>query len=259
MTRVKGFLIDIDGVLYTGKNPIKGAIETINLLVREGYQFRLVSNSTRKCRKTIAERLVSMGFRIPEENIFTPPLAAIAYIKRTNKRNFHLLTMGDVDRDFEQVCEPNPGGKPDLVIIGDAGDEINYKNMNVAFHYIMEGAELIALERDRYWMADDGLSLSAGPFVAALEFATGKTAKVMGKPSKDFFDLALSDMELGTDETVMIGDDIITDIGGARSAGMDGILVRTGKFQEDTLRKAAIKPSYVIDSITYLPDILQSL
>ena len=82
----------------------------------------------------------------------------------------------------------------------------------------MAGAELIALEKDRYWMDRDGLSLSAGPFVSALEFATGKHAVVMGKPSRSFFELALMDMDLRPEEVAMIGDDIFTDIAGAQQA-----------------------------------------
>ena len=98
-------------------------------------------------------------------------------------------------------------------------------------------------------MAPDGLSLSAGPFVVALETATGKSATVVGKPAKSFFDLALQDMGLAADEVVMIGDDILTDIGGAQAAGMRGILVRTGKFREDVTLTVGIKPDAVINSI----------
>ncbi|MFA6226457.1 MAG: HAD-IA family hydrolase [Methanoregula sp.] len=119
----------------------------------------------------------------------------------------------------------------------------------------MDGAELIALEKN-HWMAHDGLSLSAGPFVQALEFASGKTAMVMGKPSKTFFDLALRDMGLRNEQVAMIGDDITTDIGGAHHAGMRSILVRTGKFLEDAVRNATVKPTHIIDSIAHLEDIL---
>jgi HAD superfamily hydrolase (TIGR01458 family) len=197
-----------------------------------------------------------MGFRIPQRDIFTPPIAAIAYMKNTKDPCCYLLTTDDVKRDFEQVCMDNAQRKPDFVIVGDAGDNINYASMNSAFRYLQDGAELIALEKDRYWMAEDGLSLSAGPFVAALEFASGRSATVVGKPSKDFFTLALSDMLLNSDETVMIGDDIVTDIGGAQSAGMRGILVRTGKFREEELGKSKIKPYQVIDSIADLPEVM---
>jgi HAD superfamily hydrolase (TIGR01458 family) len=120
----------------------------------------------------------------------------------------------------------------------------------------MEGAALLALENDRYWMADDGLSLAAGPIVKALEYATGKSAIVMGKPSQTFFNLALDDMHLRPEQVAMIGDDIITDIGGAYHAGMKGILVRTGKFRSDSVDAAEIKPACIIDSISRIQDVI---
>ena len=256
MDGIKGFLIDLDGVLYTGDQPIAGAQAAIRNLMDSNYVFRFISNTTRKCRKTIANRLSAMGFEIPEEYIFTPPLAAVAHIKKTGKNHCFLLTTGDVDRDFELVCARDSSVKPDFVIVGDAGEAITYDHLNTAFRCLMEGAELIALEKDRYWMAYEGLCLSAGPFVQALEFATGKTAMVMGKPSETFFALALRDMGLQTGEVVMIGDDINTDIGGAHHAGMRTILVRTGKFREDALKGAMVKPTRIIDSIAQLEKIL---
>jgi ribonucleotide monophosphatase NagD (HAD superfamily) len=105
-------------------------------------------------------------------------------------------------------------------------------------------------------MADDGLSLSAGPFVSALEFATGKQAIVMGKPSKSFFELALQDMNLHPYQVAMVGDDIYSDIAGAHSAGMTGILVRTGKFREEILQNSPIRPDAIIDSIANLKEIV---
>ncbi len=256
MKGVKGILIDLDGVLYVGDQPIAGAPDAIEYLLQKNYTFRFVSNTTRKCRKTIACRLSAMGFDIPEDYIFTPPLAAIAYMKKTGKQHCYLLTTGEVDRDFEQICTQDASAKIDYVIVGDAGDAITYNSINTAFRHLMEGAELIALEKDRYWMAHEGLSLSAGPFVQALEFASGKTATVMGKPSKTFFDLALIDMGLQSDQVAMIGDDIYTDIGGAHHAGMRSILVRTGKFREEVLKSATVKPTHIIDSIAHLADIL---
>ena len=89
-----------------------------------------------------------------------------------------------------------------------------YTRLNEAFRQLLEGAELIALEKDRYWMGNDGMMLSAGPFVAALEYASGKKAVVMGKPSRDFFMRALASMNARPDHSVMIGDDVVTDIGG---------------------------------------------
>jgi HAD superfamily hydrolase (TIGR01458 family) len=258
LSEIKGFLIDLDGVMYTGDNPVVGSDEAIQFLNDNGYAYRFVSNTTRKSRHTIAERLSQMGLEIPEKYIFTPPVAAVTYMKKTGKHRFHLITTGDADRDFPLPVDNNPQEKVDYVILGDAGNEITYSRMNLAFRNLMEGAELIALEKDRYWMDQDGLSLSAGPFVTALEFATGKKAVLMGKPSQDFFDLALSDMSLDRERTVMIGDDIHTDIGGARHAGMRGILVRTGKYREDLVKGSGIRPDLTIQSIAHIREILEA-
>jgi HAD superfamily hydrolase (TIGR01458 family) len=256
LSDIRGFLIDLDGVMYTGDNPVPGSADAIQFLKENGYSYRFVSNTTRKSRNTIAGRLSRMGLEIPEEYIFTPSIAAVTYMKKTGKHRFDLVVTGDADRDFPPRVTQDSHKGVDFVILGDAGDEITYSRMNTAFRNMMEGAELIALERDRYWMDRDGLSLSAGPFVTALEFATGKKAVLMGKPSQDFFDLALKDMGLGREQVVMIGDDIQTDVGGARNAGMRGILVMTGKYLEEIVNKSAIRPDLTIPSIAHIREIL---
>jgi HAD superfamily hydrolase (TIGR01458 family) len=255
---IRGFLIDLDGVLYTGDIPVPGADEAIRFLNENGYSYRFVSNTTRKCRRTIAEQLGRMDLEIPEEYIFTPPIAAVAYMKKNCRHRFRLLVTGDVYRDFPRNQDDKNPERTDFIILGDAGDEITYANLNNVFRDLMGGAELVALENDRYWMAPDGLSLSAGPFVAALEYATGKKAVLMGKPSKEFFDLALRDMGIGPEHAVMIGDDIHTDVGGAQAAGMRGILVRTGKFREEIVRKAGIRPDLTIDSIQDIRKVVEA-
>jgi HAD superfamily hydrolase (TIGR01458 family) len=258
MKDIRGFLIDLDGVLYVGNRAVDGAPDAIEFLIKNGYPFRCVSNTTRKCRHSIASHLSSLGFDIPENHIFTPPLAAIAYMKKTRRTGYYLLVTGDADRDFEELGNTRPNTKPDWVIIGDAGDKVTYDSMNTAFRFLMGGAELLALENDRYWMAADGLSLSAGPIVKALEYATGKTATVMGKPSKTFFSLALQDMHLRPEQVAMIGDDIITDIGGAYHAGMKGILVKTGKYRSDSVDAALIKPVCIVDSVSCIQDVIRN-
>jgi len=250
-----GVLIDLDGVLYSGGRAVPGACEAIQYLTKRKVPFRCISNTTRKCRRTISAQLSAMGFTIPGAYIFTPPRAAVAYMKNSGKDRFFLLTTGDVDRDFADAGTPS-AEDAEVVIVGDAGDAATYGSLNTAFRLLMDGAELIALEKDRYWMAEDGLSLSAGPFVSALEFATGKQALIMGKPSTTFFDLALKDMDLLPGQVAMIGDDLHTDVGGAQEAGMTGILVRTGKFREECLRDAAIKPDAIIPSIAHLQEIV---
>lgn len=251
---MRSFLIDLDGVLYVGKSPIPGARECLKRLDEQGHEYRFVSNSTRRCRSSVAERLKGLGYDIPKEKIFTPPMAAIEKIKRSGKDRCFLLTTGDVHRDFEIAGITPAEEDVDYVVVGDAGNDFTFERLNKALRLVLSGAKILALEMDRYWMEPEGLVLSTGPFVAALEYATGKKAELMGKPSPEFFQMGLRDIGALPSEAAMIGDDILTDVGGAKAIGMTGILVRTGKYREDLARSSGVMPDLVLDSIAALVD-----
>jgi len=142
--------------------------------------------------------------------------------------------------------------RPDYVLVGDLGEGFSYERLNPAFRHLMEGAELLALQKNRYWQTDAGLALDAGPFVAALEFASGKKASVVGKPEREFFRLALEDLGLEAGQVAMVGDDAEADVVGAKRAGLVGIQVRTGKWQADTG-----EADFVIDSVADLPGVVE--
>jgi HAD superfamily hydrolase (TIGR01458 family) len=257
MIDVKAFLINLDGVLYVENRPVEGAKKSLSFLEEKGYGYRFVSNTTSKCRKTLARSLREMGFEVPEERIFTPAIAAAQRIQEERDRKCFLLTRGDVHKDFENAGIPLAGEddeEADFVVIGDAGDDFTFSLLNKAFRLIMDGAKMIALEKDRYWMASDGLSLSAGPFVSALEYATGAEAEVVGKPTQGFFQMALKDLGTSPQETAMIGDDVNTDVGGAQNAGMKGVLVKTGKYREEIVEMSQVRPDLILKSIADLGD-----
>jgi HAD superfamily hydrolase (TIGR01458 family) len=163
-----------------------------------------------------------------------------------------LIMNEDVKRDFEGLEEADEG--VDAVIMGDLGEAFGFAILNRAFRLVMDGAELIALQKNRFWLTADGLSLDAGPFVDAIEYATGKNAYVVGKPSSGFFEMVLADV--GADSVAMVGDDVETDVGGAMSAGLIGILVRTGKYREGFVRRSGIEPTATVDSIADVPKLL---
>ena len=139
------------------------------------------------------------------------------------------------------------------MILGDLGDDFTPDILNEAFRLLMDGAVLVALQHNRYWRRRDGLVLDVGAYSAALEYATGKEAVVVGKPAPAFFAAALADLNAQPDGAVMIGDDIEADVGGAIAAGLRGILVRTGKYREDTLAASGVRPTEILDSIADLP------
>lgn len=252
----KSFLIDINGVLYTDNKPIPGASETIDFLRDSGYKFRFISNATQSCRKTLHKKLLRFGFKIDEEDIFSAPVATAKYVKEKRKKSCFLLTTGDVYKDFTREGITLTDKDPDYVVVGDAGIDFTYKNMNKAFNLLLEGAGLIAMEEDMYWLSHSGLALCAGPYVRALEYATGKKAVLIGKPSKHFLSLALKDMKATAEDTIAIGDDPVTDILGPKRLGMRTILVKTGKYRTGQIKT---EPDAIMGSIADLrknPDLL---
>jgi len=249
---VKAFLIDLDGVLYVGQNPIPGVRECIERMDELGYGYRFVSNSTRRCRKSVALRLKGLGYDIPAEKIFTPSLSAIEHIKSRGKESCYLLAKEDLQKDFLQAGISISPDRANYVVIGDAAEGFTFERLNTGLRLILDGANILALEMDRYWKEPGGMVLSAGPYVAALEYATGKKAELMGKPSERFFQMALDDLGIGAQDAAMIGDDIFTDVRGAQEMGMRGILVKTGKYREDTAERSGVKPDIICDSLASL-------
>ncbi len=139
--------------------------------------------------------------------------------------------------------------QPDAVVIGDLGGDWTFDRLNSAFRQLQAGAYFVAMQKNRYWQTEDGLTLDAGPFVAALEYATGRDAVLAGKPSAAFMGLPLTDVAVA-------GDDIDSDARGAMAAGAHGVLVRTGKFRRADLHTPGHSPDAVIDSLADLPALL---
>ncbi len=252
MKNVKGILLDIGGVLYVGNSVIDGAVDAIAKL-REHYKIRFVTNSTRRPPSIIYDKLTKMGFDIKEHQLFTALAAAKALVSKENAKAVTILTE-EAEKYFGELhCIDTSS---EFVVVGDAGENFNYIRMNRAFRTLMNGAKLIAAAKNRYFKDSDGeLSMDAGGFVKALEYASGAEAIVVGKPSIAFFHEAVESMGLSIDEVVMVGDDIESDIAGSQNAGIRAVLVKTGKYRPADL-EGAIFPDAVIESVAQLPSLL---
>jgi HAD superfamily hydrolase (TIGR01458 family) len=247
-------LIDLDGVLYVEDEPIADAVEAIERLRQTGLALRFVTNTTAHSRDRTLDKLAKLGFSVADRELVTPAALAVRHCQAGGRSRVALIMNDEVKRDFAELQEVSTGAQ--AVIIGDLGEAFGYDVLNRAFREVMGGAELIALQKNRYWMRADGLSLDAGPFVAAIEFATGREAYVVGKPARGFFDDVLADLDVAAQRAAMVGDDIESDIGGALRAGLIAILVRTGKYREDRVHDSGIEPTATIDSIADLPALL---
>lgn len=252
---IKGFLLDLDGTVYVGEQLLPEAAETIRYLKSKGYRCLFVTNTTSRSCSSICKKLQSMGLSVNVEEIFGATMAARLFLQPHGRPRVHALVAEDAIEDFRDIIE-RVDEKADFVILGDIGAEMSFDKLNHAFRLLLDGAEMLALAKNRYWMAADGLRLDAGPFVAALEYATGQEAMLLGKPSLSFFKLALQKLGLKSGEVIMVGDDLEADVTGAQRAGISGFLVKTGKFRSSDLLSTHLRPNRVLDSIADLKRII---
>jgi phospholysine phosphohistidine inorganic pyrophosphate phosphatase len=248
-----GVLLDIDGVLYVGDEPIEGAHEAFAELRALSAGVRLMTNTTSRSRRAVREGLLGMGFDVALEEVLTPAAMAERYCRERGFESVTVLVSEGLREDLAALDSVTPGAHTDAVVLGDLGDGFTPAVLNGAFRALMDGAELVALQHNRYWRRADGLALDVGAYAAALEYATGREAVTVGKPARAFFLAAMADM--GLERGVMVGDDLEADVGGAMAAGLPGVLVRTGKYREDAL-KARVTPTAIVDSVKDVPRLL---
>jgi HAD superfamily hydrolase (TIGR01458 family) len=254
---VSGVLLDVDGVLRVDDQIIPGAIEAVRHLRDRGFGVRFLTNTSVRSRASLWTNLVGLGLPIDESELFTAPVATAAYLRETGKKRIFLLVKGDVVDDFADFERGDSA--VDAVVIGGAEEQFTYKNLNLAFRLILDGAELVAIHRNTSWRTGRGLQLDAGAFVAGLELAAGVAAKVLGKPSPAFFRLATTDLGIPVSAALVVGDDAQSDIAGGQAAGARTALVRTGKFRPPDLATLSRPPDLMLDSIADLPASIRSM
>ena len=252
-------LVDIDGVLHVSGEAIRGAPAAVRALRKDGHDLRFVTNNTTRARSRLAVELRGLGVELDDDEIATTPLAAA---KMLEGKRVLALTMAAVREDLARRMELVEEGA-DVVLVGGAdeteetGRVFAYDRLNQAFAALERGAGLVCLHRNRWWQTSRGPLLDAGAFVAGLEFAAGVQADVVGKPSRPYFEAALADLGADPGGAWMVGDDVEADVGGAKAAGLKAVLVRSGKFREETLARADPQPDCVVDSIADLPAFLR--
>lgn len=252
------YLLDLDGTLYSGDAAIPGAVAALDRLRREQVPFRLVTNTTSRSRRMLVERLAGYGFMVRAEEIVTATLAGATLLQARGLQRVAPFVPAAALEDLGGLVllggtSDRPTGPAEAVVLGDLGQRWTYALLQEAFDHLMAGAALVALSRDRYFRQGERLALDAGPFVAALEYAANTSAEIAGKPSRAFFAAAVSSLNLPLDHSIaMVGDDLWSDVEGAQGAGLQGWLVRTGKFREEALQSGLVRPDRVLESVAVL-------
>jgi len=251
-------LLDVDGVLHVSDEPITGAAEAIRRLRDDGHRLRFVTNNTTRSRAQLAEELRSHGIEVDDAEVQTATAAAVSALRG---RRVFALTMHALVGDLEGIELVGEGA--DAVLLGGADETpetnrvFSYMNLARAFAELELGAQLYCLHRNRWWQTQRGPLLDSGCYVAGLEYAAQTAATVLGKPSPAYFDAACRALDAEPSMTWMVGDDIETDVAGARGVGMRAVLVRTGKFRPDAVETSRVKPDGIVSSIAHLPEWLE--
>lgn len=239
---VRALLLDMDGVTVVAGKAIPGATEAIAELDRRGMPYRIVTNTSAISRETLSRWSAKLGTPIPAARFESALSASAAWTARHFPgQPLYVLGSNDAKQEFagQRLLSHEEAAASEAhaaaVVVGDSPEEATYDNLNRAFRLVLNGAVLIGMHRNAWWLTPAGPTLDSGAFVAGLEFATGKRATVIGKPSAAFFAQAVRDLreEAGRDlarhDIAMVGDDVRTDVRAAQRAGLRGVFVTSGK------------------------------
>ena len=250
----RGLLLDLDGVFHVGDQLLPGAAETLAYLRSQAIPFRIVTNTTTLSRASLVDKVRRMGLPLEVGDIINAAHAATLFLRQLPNPRCRFVVSADTRADFVEF--DNHDVDPEYIVLGDIEDQLSYGLLDSIFRQMVGGAELIALHKGRFWQTAGGLKVDLGLFVAGLEYTTGKSATVIGKPSPRIFEMALRELGLRSAECAMIGDDLYNDVGGAQAAGIKGILIRTGKYRPLYETSSEVVPDLVIDSLTEVSDLL---
>lgn len=223
--RFDAFLLDLDGVVYVGDEPLPGAVESLDRLREAGKIVRFLTNNPRQTRAQLARRLVGMGVEAREEEAVTCGWATANYLREEGVASAYVVgSRGLVTEVLGAGVEVVDRGPCEAVVIG-ADEHVSWAHIRQASTLIFDGARFVATNADRIFPSPKGPLPGTGAIVAAVKETTGVEPVVVGKPFPPMFDAALMSAGVGQDRAVMIGDTLASDIEGARRAGITSVLI----------------------------------
>lgn len=244
-----GYLIDMDGVIYRGSQLIPGADRFIAELVASDIPFLFLTNNSQRTRRDVATKLERLGIRVGEEHVFTCAMATARFLAR-QKPNGTAFVIGEgglltaLHSNGYSIVDKDP----DYVVVGE-GRTLNFEMAEAALQMILGGAKLVATNLDPNCPTNTGTRPGCGAIVALLEAASNISAFSVGKPSPVMLRAARKELGLATDETVVIGDTMETDILGGVQLGYRTVLVLSGGTRREDLARYAYRPDLLVESI----------
>jgi len=258
-------VFDIDGVLVTSWRAIPGAVETLRVLADRRIACSYLTNTTTLTRVQISSALSDAGMNVRPDEVITAAVLTADYVRAHYPgARCLLVNNGDITADMpglDIVSDAANAAKPDVILLGGAGPEYNHRTLSRVYEWMASGVPVVAMHRSTAWETDGGLLIDTGMYLIGMEQASGRTVTAVGKPAPAGFQAAAARLGVDPDETYMVGDDLNNDVLPAQVVGMTGVLVRTGKFRQETLDRwaadeFAMQPNHIIDSVAGLPALL---
>lgn len=253
MMKRKHFLLDMDGVLVRGKSLVPGADSFIHRLVEEQVKFLILTNNSLYTARDLAYRLQLIGLDIPVEKIFTSAMATARFLQN-QKPNGRAFVIGEtgLTQALHEVGYVQTDLAPDYVVIG----ETRAYNMDMITHavrLVSAGALFIVTNPDASGPEEAGIVPGAGALASLIEKASGRSPFFIGKPNPLMMRSALNYLGVHSEDTIMVGDRMDTDIVAGVMNGMQTILVLSGVMQREDVQKFPYQPTYIYDSVADIP------
>ena len=255
LTAVQTVLLDLDGTLYVGSQVVAGAPEAVRWLRGQGLTVRFCTNTDSIAPAALADRLARLGFPASEDELVTPVAVAARVFASAPEARVLAVAADGVRQELAGFLV-GPGEPATHVLVADPSFGATYADLDAAFRALRAGAELVATQVNRVAVRDDGEHLDTGGWVRLLEYATGQSARLLGKPSPTFFTAPLEALGREAATALVVGDDLAADVGGGQAVGAATVLVRTGKGDRPQ-PGADAEPDAIIDSVADLPRLLQ--
>ena len=254
----KGYLVDMDGVIYRGAVPIPGAADFIRYLQKEDIPFLFLTNNSTYTPLDVVVKLRKFGINTSPEHVFTAAQATAEFVhKQKPNGTAFVIGEGGLLNALNDVNYAISRDSPDYVIVGE-GRVLNYEMAEHAHRLIANGAHLISTNADTWCPTDSEPRPGCGALVALLEVATGRKAYHVGKQNPFMMRAGRKRLGLRTDEVIMVGDTMESDIKGATELGFQSILVLTGSSTRESLKEFPFAPTRMVDSIAELvPDAIE--
>ncbi|MDR7545055.1 MAG: HAD-IIA family hydrolase [Armatimonadota bacterium] len=251
--RIRGFLFDMDGVLYRGHRPLPGARTVLTRLERLGLPYALVTNNSTRTPRQYVRHLAAMRMRVQEDRIVTSSVVAAEYLKKILRPGDRVLIIGE--RGLQQAVRAAglvPSEDRVAAVVVGLDRHLTYRRLAAAVGALLGGAAFVATNPDRLLPTEAGEIPGAGALVAALVYATGRRPIMIGKPRPALLRQAMARIGTRPAETVMVGDQAATDVAAGRAVGAYTVLVQSGLGPPRRARGSLPRPDLVVRDLREL-------